>query len=135
MSIFKYITSKDLNKKKHLLSKDRKSKKIKKHFKKKSSDLFNFKFDFVEDLDLKENSSFLRANQKEKTFIERIDKIFNSTILYNDEEEENKKTFALIQMKNRNISNILKTDDNSSDMSDTLIKKIKEYKNRKKENK
>ena len=132
VSIFKYIPSKDLNKKKHLLSKDRKSKKIKKHFKKKSSDLFNFKFDFVEDLDLKENSSFLRANQKEKTFIERIDKIFNSTILYNDEEEENKKTFALIQMKNRNISNILKTDDNSSDMSDTLIKKIKEYKNRKK---
>ena len=79
---------------------------------------------------LEQNSSFLRANQKEKTFIEKIDKIFGSTILYNDEEEENKKTFALIQMQNRNISNIFKSDDDSSVMSDNLIKKIKENKNK-----
>ena len=115
--------------------KEGKRKSLKNPIQKKLSVPNHIKFNLVEDFELKQNSTFVKEKQKEATFIEKIDKYFNYSIINNDEEEENKKTFALIKMKNRNLSLLMKSHNNSSDTSNILGKRIKEDKIKNKEKK
>ena len=113
---------------------DKDKEKVNKKFIQKKKSLPNeYKFNLVAYFGMKQNSTFMKSKQKEKTFIEQIDKVFSSSIL-NNEEEENKKTFALIQMKNRNISTMVKSQNNSIDTSNILEQKNSVEKHKKRKN-
>jgi len=131
-AIFVFIPDKKIS---NHHGKESRRKNMKNPIQKKLSVPNHIKFNLVEDFELKQNSTFIKEKQKEATFIEKIDKYFNFSIVNVDEEEEMKKTFALIKMKNRNLSLMKKSHNNSSDTSNILGRRIKEDKIKNKEKK
>ena len=117
-STFIYIPERFSLQKENILNKEKNNKKP---ISKKLSYQNYYKINFIKDSGMKQHSNSMKIKQKELTFIEQIDKLFNSSILNKEEEEENKKTFALIQIKNRNAS---ASKSQNIDKSDILEKKM-----------
>ena len=60
------------------------------------------KFNMIRDLKRKNSTTIVNDSLKEKTFIQELNRRLNFSKIYNEEEdEENKKNFAVIQRKNR----------------------------------
>ena len=133
-----YIPKHKLPERLHGSVKNKKAKDNNNKFQKRLSlPLNNFKFNLLMMPQIKkQNSSTFKDKTKGegKTFVEEIDKIFSSSLITQKEEEENQRTFALIQMKNRNIFSLMKSNNTSTDTSKILGKPIYEenFENRKK---
>ena len=105
-------------------------KSMKNLFQKKLAVPNNFKFNLIEEFESKQNSSFLKIKQKETTFVQKMERYSNFSLINNEENEDFKKTSAFIQMKNKNFSSIIKSHNNSLDTSNVLGKPLKEDKNK-----
>ena len=122
-----------------LISKEKdriKSKDIKNKFKYRSSlpDNIPFNFNLMKDLQNKKNNNSSFIKEHHKTFLEEVDKYFNSNTLVKPEEENNQKSVILNPMKNRNISSLMKSHNSSANTSfilgkDLIKEKIKTRKN------
>ena len=120
----------------------KKTKKVKRSKKKANKKVNKFRFSMpgqfgiklLKEYDSKKNSSFVKEKH-DRTFIGETDKYYNFSIIHHGEEDDIRKSFALIRMKNKyfNISSFGQKN-SSLDTSKILRKKNKLYKKIKDDN-
>ena len=95
----------------------------------------NYGINLLKNLESKKlnNSSFVKDKQNEKTFIEEIDRRYNFSLINHIEDDDIKKSFALIQMKNRNF-NLSSFGKKSMDTSNILSNQLENKNKTKKDN-
>ena len=59
----------------------------------------------LKEFDSKKNNSFVKEKKHDKTFVGEIDKYYNFSIIKNNEDDELRKSFALVQKKNKYFNN------------------------------
>ena len=110
----------------------KKTKKVKRSKGKKGNKKNKFRFsmpgkfgiNLLKEFDSKKNSSFVKEQKHDKTFIGEIDKYYNFSIIKNNEEDDLRKSFVLVQKKNKyfNISSFGKQKNSSLNTNDIINK-------------